>query len=108
MRQSDMKVIRQYCPQAPPLGAKVRIYLGVTRTEGRAHHCAVRGNQDKPRKAIVIGYRLEFGQSTSAWPRGPETINLLVTVKLDKGIQGIPLLSGRVHTAHVSCLECVP
>lgn len=105
MRQSDLKVIRQYCPQAPPIGAQVRIYLGVTRTEGRDHHCTVRGNQDKPRKATVVGYRLAFGHSAGVWPRYPETVDLLVTVRLNA--VG-PLLRDRMQTAHVSCLECVP
>lgn len=102
--QTYMKTVRSFCKQAPVIGEHVRIFLGVTRTDGRHHHCIVRGPQDKPRSARVVGYRLEFGESAGVWPRDERTTNVLVTVVL---ATRHPLLRRRV-TAHVSCLECVP
>jgi hypothetical protein len=98
-----LKSVRLFCKQAPEIGSRVRIFLGVARTDGRDHFCVVRGPQDKPRTARVVGYRIEFGESAGVWPRDDRTINVLVTVVL---ATRHPLLKRRV-TAHVSCLECV-
>lgn len=98
-----LKTVRDYCAQAPAIGTRTRIFLGVTRTEGRDHCCVVKGPTDEPRTATIVGYRLEFGESAGVWPRGEKTVNLLVTVRLHSKH---PLLKRRV-TAHVSCLECV-
>lgn len=105
MKREHLSIIRKFCPQAPPLGASVKIYLGTARTNGRDHHCVVRGEQDKAKPAIVTGYALEFAESAGVWPRGPRTVSVLVTVRLRRKW---PLINGRVVTAHITCLECVP
>lgn len=105
MKKEHLAIIRRFCPQAPPLGTKVGIYLGTAKTDGRDHNCTVRGLQDKPKPAIVKGYRLEFAESAGAWPRGERTVNVLVTVHLKRSW---PLIKGRLVTAHITCLDCVP
>ena len=98
-----MRLIRDATPQAPNIGEMTRVFLGVRKTGNRWHHVAVRGDQDRPRKCVVIGYRLELADACGFHPRDRESVNILAVVKLNSKVP----LTKRTETVHVSCLEPV-
>ncbi len=98
-------VVKRLCPQAPGIGKEVNVYLGVTKTDGRSRHTTVRGVDDIPRKAVVLGYKIELGGASCGFPRKASSINLLATIKVLKKVELIE--SGPIDV-HVDCLECVP
>lgn len=107
MKRRHLALIRGMCAEAPRLGARVNVYLGVTRTGERDHYTTVRGKEDVARRATVVGYVLGFGDydADSTIRRPASLVHLLVTVRLD---EECPLVEGLLRTVHISCLECVP
>lgn len=90
-----MNLVRKIWPNAPAIGATVRIACGVTSSEGRQHYCVVRGPDDRYRKCRVLGYQIEVSR---------EWTELLVKVRMNRRHR----LIEREHVAHVNCLEIYP
>lgn len=92
-----MDLVRILWAGAPAIGAKDAIYCGVK--NGR-HHIVGRDG-DPLRKCTITGYVIEMGDAAGMDPHNPDTIVLLVKVRMNSRH---PLIK-REHLSHVDCLK---